>query len=72
MNVDEFIEKYVALRPATAKNWAMPGGDHEAKLMIIMGHPSTEALETGNLLEGANGVELDNAISAAGFKESDY
>jgi len=72
MNVDEFVEKYVAMRPESAKGWVMPGGDHEAKLMVIMGHPSEDAIKEGDLLEGPSGIELDNALSAAGFKETDY
>lgn len=72
MNVDVFLETYKGMRPAGVTSWLLPGGDHESKLMIIMSHPSTEVLESGDLLEGANGVELQNALEIAGFKESDY
>ena len=72
MSTDDYLKKYNEFRPETAKSWIMPVGDHEAKLMVIVGHPSSDALEAGDLLEGASGVELDNALQAAGFKETDY
>ena len=71
MNIDEFLAEYNKYRPE-GKNWIMPSGDHESKFMLIMSYPGYDALETGNLLDGPNGIELKNALEIAGFKESDY
>lgn len=71
MNIDEFLTEYNKFRPQ-GKDWIMPGGDHEAKLMLILTYPSFDSMETGDLLDGANGIELRNALEVAGFKESDY
>lgn len=71
MNIDEFLAEYNKFRPQ-GKNWILPGGDNEAKFMLVVSYPGFDALEQGDLLEGANGIELKNALEIAGFKESDY
>jgi uracil-DNA glycosylase family 4 len=71
MNIEEFLAEYNKFRPQ-GKNWIMPDGDHEAKLMLVVSYPGYEALEHGSLLEGANGEELKNALEVTGFKENDY
>jgi uracil-DNA glycosylase family 4 len=71
MNIDEFLEEYNKFRPE-GKNWIMPSGDHEAKLMLVMSYPGYDATEEGNLLGGPNGEELKNALEIAGLEESDY
>ena len=71
MNVEDFLGEYNKYRPQ-GKNWIMPVGDHEANFVLVISYPSYDALETGDLLDGANGIELKNALEAAGFKESDY
>jgi uracil-DNA glycosylase family 4 len=71
MNIDDFLVEYNKYR-VPSKNWIQPGGDHEAKLMLIMAYPGFDALESGNLLDGPNGIELKNALDMAGFQETDY
>ena len=72
MNVDEYIEKYNSFRPENARDWFLPTGDHEAKLILIIGYPSAEALDEGDVFSGANGVELRNALESCGLEEGDY
>lgn len=72
IDIDEFLTNVNRFKGESNEQWILPGGDHEAKLMLIMSYPSEVAMEDNNLLSGSNGLELSNALEAAGFKESDY
>jgi uracil-DNA glycosylase family 4 len=72
IGVEEFIEKIKSFRKDEKYKWINPQGDHEAKLMIILSYPGVDATMEHDLLAGANGVELANALELAGFKETDY
>jgi uracil-DNA glycosylase family 4 len=71
MNIDDFLTEYDKYKPE-GKNWIMPTGDHEARLMLVMSYPGYDAIQSGDLLEGPSGIELKNALEVAGIKEDEY
>jgi uracil-DNA glycosylase family 4 len=71
--LEDFMATMLALKPeANEKRWMPPQGDHQAQLMLILSYPTVDMLEEGDLLSGASGLELTNALNLAGFVEGDY
>lgn len=72
IDIDEFLENINKFKGESTKRWMLPDGDHESKLMIIMSYPSADALEANDLMAGPSGLELSNALDAAGIPENSY
>ncbi len=72
ISIEDFLETVKSFKGESEKKWMLPQGDHEAPLMIIMSYPSVDMLQEEDLLEGANGIELKEALDLAGLQEGSY
>lgn len=64
-------EDIFKLRAIDGSWWLPPRGNKEGKLMLILSHPTHDDLGPKELLSGAYGVEVQNAVAAAGINPND-
>lgn len=72
LTAEEYLARLEGFKGESTKKWIPPAGNTEAKLMLVLSYPSSDACAAGDLLEGGGNIEeIQQALAAAEISMDD-